>query len=312
MESCIENNILVSVCCITYNHEPYIRQCLEGFMMQKTTFPFEVLIHDDASTDETAGIIREYEVKYPNIIKPIYQKENQYSKGIRISPAFQYPRAKGKYIALCEGDDYWIDPYKLQKQVDFLEKHPGYSMCFHKARVINSQGNVVGGLYEDLEEKDYSSNEILQNWIVPTASVLFKKEYTNKIPSSANYLFGDIVLFLTMAECGKVHCIDEIMSVYRRLDTGMVNVKLNKDKQSPELIRLQINHYRQIEIDFKNVNKDVIERLVASCYLSACRYFFLQRRWNMLLAWLKECWSECGVRNTFLQFVKMLSRKFCR
>ena len=115
------NEILVSICCITYNHEKYIRDAIEGFLMQKTDFPFEVLIHDDASTDGTADIIREYETKYPDIIKPIYQTENQYSKGIKISATYNYPRAKGKYIALCEGDDYWIDPYKLQKQVDFLE-----------------------------------------------------------------------------------------------------------------------------------------------------------------------------------------------
>lgn len=88
-------------------------------MQQKTNFPIEVLIHDDASTDGTQDIIREYEKKYPNIVKPIYQKENQYSKGVKVSLVYNYSRARGKYIALCEGDDYWTDPYKLQKQVDF-------------------------------------------------------------------------------------------------------------------------------------------------------------------------------------------------
>ena len=104
---------LVSISCIAYNHESYIRQCLDGFLMQKTTFSFEILIHDDASTDNTTDIIREYERKYPDIIKPIYQKENQYSKGIPISATFNWPRAKGKYIAMCEGDDYWTDPLKI-------------------------------------------------------------------------------------------------------------------------------------------------------------------------------------------------------
>lgn len=114
-------NILVSISCITYNHEPYIRECLDGFIMQKTDFAFEVLIHDDASTDKTADIIREYEAKFPNLIKPIYQTENQFSKKVgSINAKFNYPRAKGKYIALCEGDDYWTDPLKLQKQVDFF------------------------------------------------------------------------------------------------------------------------------------------------------------------------------------------------
>ena len=119
---------LVSICCLAFNHEPYIREALEGFLMQKTDFPIEVLIHDDASTDGTASIIREYEERFPDIIKPIYQTENQYSKGIKnISGIFNFPRAKGKYIAMCEGDDYWTDPYKLQKQIDFLD--PVFSQC---------------------------------------------------------------------------------------------------------------------------------------------------------------------------------------
>ncbi len=110
---------LVSICSITYQHAPYIRQCLDGFLMQKTDFAFEVLIHDDASTDGTEEIIREYEAKYPDIIKPLYEEENQWVKGRRGSRTFNFPRAKGKYIAMCEGDDYWTDPLKLQKQVDF-------------------------------------------------------------------------------------------------------------------------------------------------------------------------------------------------
>ena len=111
---------LVSINCITYNHEAYIRDALEGFLMQKTDFTFEILVHDDASTDQTANIIRKYEKKYPEIIKPIYQKENQYSQEVEISKQFQFPRARGKYIAICEGDDYWTNPYKLQKQVIVL------------------------------------------------------------------------------------------------------------------------------------------------------------------------------------------------
>ena len=119
---------LLSVCTITYNHAPYIRDCIEGVLMQKTDFAIEHLIHDDASTDGTEEIIREYEAKYPDIIKPLYEKENQWVKGRRGSRVFNYPRARGKYIAICEGDDYWTDPYKLQKQVDFLEANPEYGL----------------------------------------------------------------------------------------------------------------------------------------------------------------------------------------
>ena len=120
-----ENDILmVSVRCATYNHVNYIRQCLDGFVMQRTNFRFEVIVHDDASTDGTTEIIREYAEKYPDIIKPMYETENQYSKDVKAMNIRINNRLTGKYIAICEGDDYWIDPLKLQKQVDFLDDHP--------------------------------------------------------------------------------------------------------------------------------------------------------------------------------------------
>lgn len=121
---------LVSICCITYNHAPFIRKCLEGFLMQKDV-DYEILIHDDCSTDGTTEIVREYEAKHPDIIKPIYETENQYQKvGTSGIDMFNYRRAQGKYIAYCEGDDYWTNPLKLKKQVDFMEANPEYSVCF--------------------------------------------------------------------------------------------------------------------------------------------------------------------------------------
>ena len=124
--------MVVSICCITYNHAQFIRKCLDGFLMQKTDFPVEILIHDDCSTDGTTEIIREYEAKYPDLIFPLYEEENQYQKGKAAEIDFyNYRRARGKYIAYCEGDDYWTDPLKLQKQVDFMETNPEYSVCFH-------------------------------------------------------------------------------------------------------------------------------------------------------------------------------------
>src|SRR5690606_11316563 len=141
---------LVSISCITYNHAPYIRECLDGFMMQKCDFDFEVLIHDDASTDGTQEIIKEYQEKYPEIIKPIFQTENQYSKGIRgMNIQFNFPRAQGKYIALCEGDDYWTDPLKLQKQLDFLEANPEYVLSCHNYKILDFDGKTIKDSYEE-------------------------------------------------------------------------------------------------------------------------------------------------------------------
>lgn len=133
---------LVSICCVTYNHAPFIRKCLNGFLMQETSFSVEILIHDDASTDGTDGIIREYADKYPEKIFPLFEEQNQYSQGVKVD-FFNYNRARGKYIAYCEGDDYWTDPLKLQKQVDFLESHSDYSVCFHNYSSYDTEANVI-------------------------------------------------------------------------------------------------------------------------------------------------------------------------
>lgn len=132
----IENEfMMVSVLCQTYNHEQYISECLQSIVAQKVNFRYEILVHDDASTDNTANIIRKFEREYPDLIKPIYQEVNQWSLGNKVFSGIQLPRCTGKYIAICEGDDYWTDPLKLQKQVDILEGNENIGLVYAKARV---------------------------------------------------------------------------------------------------------------------------------------------------------------------------------
>lgn len=210
---------LVSISCITYNHGPYIRQALEGFLSQRTDFSYEILIHDDASTDNTQEIIREYEAKYPDIIRPIYRTENQYSKGIcNISGAFNFPRARGKYIAMCEGDDYWCDPDKLQLQADYMEAHPACSMCFHAARIITESKAFVRR-----EIRPYHNSRIVPAEMVidkpynyPTASLFFRTELGQILPEWYHGCpIGDIPIHIFMASKGSVYYFDRFMSVYR-------------------------------------------------------------------------------------------------
>lgn len=155
-----DNDIKVSVFCLAYNHEKYIRQTLEGFVLQKTNFNYEVIIHDDASSDNTPQIIKEYSEKYPEIIKPIYQTENQYSKGIEIISSIMFPVSKGKYLAFCEGDDYWNDPLKIQKQYDALEAHSECSMSTHKVQCCNEDGSLNCRLIPE-KKYDINSDQIL-------------------------------------------------------------------------------------------------------------------------------------------------------
>ncbi|HHQ4319020.1 TPA: glycosyltransferase [Clostridium perfringens] len=236
-------NVMVSINCITYNHEKYIRKAIEGFLMQKTNFNFEILIHDDASTDETAAIIKEYQKRYPDIIKPIIQKENQYSQGTkRIGYKFNHLRAKGKYIAYCEGDDCWIDPYKLQKQVDYMENNPGCTMCFHNAEIIDSEGLATKKFMIDktLENKKITAGELAIFGFIPTASVLHIKSIIDNIP---NWYFdsvvGDYPLQLINTSHGYAYYINDIMSYYRSGVQGSATDNFNKKskRQKVEYIK---------------------------------------------------------------------------
>ena len=178
---------LVSICCLTYNHAPFIRQCLDGFLMQITDFPIEILIHDDASTDGTDAIIQEYAEKYPDLFFPLFEKENQFSKGKSsvMDIEYNYTRAKGKYIAYCEGDDYWTDPMKLQRQVDFLEANPEYSVCFHRCRYMDLPSGIVtddscGHLFNDgLEGVEITKSLFLESWLTQPLTMVFRKERFN-------------------------------------------------------------------------------------------------------------------------------------
>lgn len=210
--------IVVSISCITYNHAPYIRQCLDGFMMQQTNFAFEVLIHDDASTDGTTEIIKEYEAKYPDIIKPIYEEENQWVKGRRGSAVFNFPRAKGKYIAMCEGDDYWTDPLKLQKQVDFLSRNTEMSMACHRTQVVACNNSHQEYIHpEEIDEsRCFDLKELIEyKWIPRTLSILFCREVLDRINYQYYTNFFDIVLFYEILACGKGFIFSDVMGVYR-------------------------------------------------------------------------------------------------
>lgn len=243
---------LVSIRCLVYNHEPFLRKCLEGFIMQKTNFAFEAIVHDDASTDNSAAIIREYAEKYPDIIKPIYEIDNQYSKKDgslnRIMNAAIHPDAK--YIALCEGDDYWINPNKLQKQVDFLESHIDYSMCFHNV-IIEADDELLRHQYDKLKNREYTSEEILAEWTVPTCSALIRADVIQILPIDSNFICGDIIWFLTAGQIGRIYCINEKMGVYRRLSTGVMMGILNKDNNYQKWI----NHYKAIKKYFPKARK---------------------------------------------------------
>lgn len=219
--------VMVSIRCTTYNHEKYIRQALEGFVMQQTSFRFEAIVHDDASTDGTAGIILEYARKYPEIIKPVIEKENLYHLRNGAIIRTVTPLLRGKYVAMCEGDDYWTDPNKLQKQVDFLESHPDYSLCFANAKLHYEDKGLTEENF-NLEDREYLPIEVYKNWLVPTPTMVYRSDVHNsacykELRKIKNAVFGDLTLYMALTKIGKIYGMSDIVAGYRRSSSGATN-----------------------------------------------------------------------------------------
>lgn len=301
-------SFLVRTFCATYNHESYITDALKGFVMQETTFPVIYTIVDDASTDRTAEVIREFvkenfalqdasvayekDTDYGHVtfarhktnkncyFAVIYLKENHYSQKKSKAP-YLTEWMDTKYIALCEGDDYWTDPLKLQKQVDFLEGHEDYSMCFHGA-VVKVEGDANaectnGTHYSSVEDRDYNSTEFVSCWLVPTASIVYRKEkiegFSLKHPE--RLVFGDITLVLQCAHVGKVMGVSDMMSVYRIQPNSVTN-----DPRSAHSIIFRLpEHYLCLRENFPKVEKGPLEWSI-----SYYHYVRMKKQRNL---WLK-------------------------
>lgn len=247
----------VSVYCMTYNHENYIRDTLEGFINQETDFEFEIFVHDDASADNTGKIIREYAEKYPDIIIPILQDENQYSKGINIEKEYIFPRLQGQYVAVCEGDDYWCDPNKLQKQADFLDNHTEYSACVHNTQVLDLYKAQKRLLNSSTKPYDLQIEHVLLDGGADfhTSSVFYRMEFGKEIFSehcpdffNKSMEVGDYPLAIFLALKGKVRYFPDIMSVYR-LGTPDSWTDRMKD------IKMQLQTERELIDILKSVDK---------------------------------------------------------
>ena len=260
----IDKQYTVAIWCITYNQKNFIKDALDGFVMQKTSFPFVVFVHDDKSTDGTTDIILDYAQKYPDIIIPVIEKENQWSRGglKHIVNIMNSNYRVGKYIAFCEGDDYWTSPHKLQTQVDFLESHPDYSMCFHSAFKKYECDTVAWINCENIKDKDYEATDLFVNWTVPTASVVCRKEamdfYAN-IKGAERIQNYDIFIILSCAMIGKIRGISRKMSVYRIQGEGLTynqNALIKCKMNNPE-------HFECLKENFPVVARKPIDNTIA-------------------------------------------------
>lgn len=287
----MSDNVIVTIRCLVYNHEPYIRQCLEGFVMQKTNFTFEAIVHDDASTDGSAAIIKEYAEKYPDIIKPIYETENQYSKHDGSLRRIMDSHTRGKYIAYCEGDDYWTDPLKLQKQVDFLEGHPEYGLIHTYFNYVDVRGNIIPpptDFFKKLKGRIFDGYiwdyYLINPGFILTCTAMYRRSFYLLEEKT----FLDHGLFMMIARQSKTYCLREVTAAYRRNPAGaMCTTSTYYSKLCQRAILYQLYYYflgSPCNDYYKGDERITREIEMAYTYLILKSYKTLQKEdWRILI-----------------------------
>ena len=302
-------DIMVTVFCTAYNHEKYIRQCLDGFVMQKTNFKYEVIIHEDASTDHTAEIIKEYEKKYPEIIKPIYETENQHDKGLYYTEEFCLRYAKGKYIALCEGDDFWVDEYKLQKQFDVMEKNPSCKLCICKVRAVQETGERLEQTYPriELNTRAYGRFELLETickeYSFQTSSYFFDKttlsKYYKEKPSFLKVApVGDWPILLYFSQFD-IYYINDEMSCYRKNAIGNFSTTMNASS-----ISKQKKYYNSM---IEMINE--YDKYTNYKYHNLCKHFDRFNEYYYRLLLQEKNYKEIFSNKLYKEFLKKETKK---
>lgn len=233
------NPPIVSVLAMTYNHELYIAQALEGILMQKTNFDFDIVVGEDCSTDNTRKIVLEYADKYPGKFKLLLHEHNI---GAIANQIAVIKSCTGKYIAICEGDDYWTDPLKLQKQVDFLEANNDYSMCYHRVNELFMNGRCLPDIInKSNKEQTFTIYDLARANFIHTPSVIFRKDHINKLPNWFNESpVGDYPLHMLNAKYGKIKYLPELMAVYRNLGQGTWSPLTNYERIKKWMLVLKL------------------------------------------------------------------------
>ncbi len=289
--------IKVSVCCITFNHENFIESALDSFLMQETNFPFEVIVHDDASEDRTTEIIKEYQKKYPSIIKPVIQNTNQFKTGAAIYDLV-FPHCVGDYLAFCEGDDFWQDPYKLQIQADFLDKNPDYFISCHNALIINEYGKIISkSQMQKKHMRDYNSHQ-LQCGTAQLLTLTWMRRNI-KIPHIPERykvgICGDSFLISALGYYGKSHYHDDIKPAVYRVHHG--GVWSMKDRSYQSLAALNLEYCLQSYLRRMGFNEAANERKI------------IAERWAVRFPNTLTLIRELFIR---LTFARSLKRRFKR
>lgn len=252
-QSQLTENPKVSICLITYNHSSYLETCLENIVEQKINFEFEIILGEDHSTDDTARIVKKYADAYPKLIKAFIRPENA---GPKTNFLHCFLQCKGEYIVFIEGDDYWTNQYKLQKQVDFLDQNPSASACFHNAEILFEDGsNKPNQIINTPNQakwtytKDFFKEK--ETWFMATASVMMRRKFVNPLPNwFVDCKSGDIPMYVILSEHGPIGYLAETMSIYRKNLGGQSFTDSNTSKaflQNRIFMYSMINQYTKYQ-----------------------------------------------------------------
>ena len=276
-------SVKVSIVCVTYNHEEYIAQAIEGFIQQKTNFKFKVYIYDDASTDKTSDIIQLYVNKFPDLFVYIRANENNFQKGVNLDRDFIWPLITSEYVAYCEGDDYWIDPNKLQKQTDILDKNKDCTICFHPVKVVWEDGEQKCSIFPTpsfrFYKKRLSFNDLIQHNFIQTNSVMYRwclKDCPNELPRNINPT--DYFVHLLHAQRGDIIFLPDIMSCYRKHRGGIWYGVFENENWFLKYTIPHLSFYRALETKFKCDKKN--EQI--SLIFSAIPFFLKNKKFSII------------------------------
>jgi glycosyltransferase involved in cell wall biosynthesis len=273
------DDLKVSICMISYNHEKYIHDAIKGVVSQKTGFKFELIIGDDYSTDNTRGICLSYQEKYPEIIKLLPSDQNL---GVSVNFTRTLMECKGEYIALCEGDDFWTDSGKLQKQVHFLDSNPEYSFCFHNASLTGGNYQMTRSYFVNNNKGKYDYIDFLTNDSFPPLSSIMYRNYPGLLKPFINCSLKarDIILTLLILEKGTGFYFDEIMSCRRLHESGVWSGLNTYNKLNTQIqIRKEYLEYYKNHKFSKALSKNLINKL-----FSLNRILFKEHRYFKLIA----------------------------
>ncbi len=305
------NEILVSVCIVTYNHELYIKQCLESVLAQNVNFRYEIVIAEDCSTDNTKNIIKTIQSQHPNIFKVIYQAKN---RGMMKNAEHALQLCRGKYIAILDGDDYWTDANKLHQQVNFLETQTNCVICFHNTQEIweNSNHKEPISLVPKGMPKITSFKDIIRSNYIPTCTIIFKNNLFHKLPGwTTDFPELDYSITLLNAQHGDIGYINKSMAVHRVHKGGMYfNLQDNASESRKHLLGIMQNIYQSSRNDLRPYVRNRISELSFELARIALKNHDFATCRKYLLQVIRWC-----LRNPLIskrELMRMLVKAFCR